>query len=196
MDSKYPALRNVCGWSGAALIALMMAASPVMAADAISLSAKLNGASETGGGDTDGTGAFAAQLDPETGDLCYTLTAKGIAAPTMAHIHKGAAGADGDVVVKIDITTDGDECVAIQRDLAKAIAAAPSAYYANIHNADFPKGAIRGQLTGPGGAAASAPAPAAEPPAAEAASPAAPAASAPAAAEPAPPAASSALPIP
>ena len=70
-----------------------------------------------------------------------------IAAPTMAHIHKGAAGSDGSVVVTLNITgNDGDECSALQRDLAKAIVAAPGDYYVNVHNAEFPKGAIRGQL--------------------------------------------------
>lgn len=165
MNSKNLGNGRMYGLAGAALIALVMGPSPVMAADAVSLSAKLDGASEPAGGDTKGSGAFSAQIDPETGDLCYTLTAKGIGAPTMAHIHKGAAGSNGDVVVNLNITTDGDECAALQRDLAKAITANPSAYYVNVHNAAFPKGALRGQLAGPqsGAAATAAPEAAATP---------------------------------
>ena len=142
--------------AGVALMALVMGVTPALATDITSLSAKLNGASETAGGDTDGSGTFTAQLDPDSGDLCYTLGVKGVGAPTMAHIHKGAAGADGDVVVKLNITTDGDECAALQRELAKAIVAAPSAYYVNVHNAEFPKGAVRGQLNSLHGAGAAA----------------------------------------
>ncbi len=159
--------RRMYGMVGAALMVLAIGPIPAMAADdVVSLSAALNGASQTGGGDTDGSGAFAAKLDPESGDLCYTLSVKGIGAPTAAHIHKGAAGSDGDVVVNLNITTDGDECAALQRELAKAIATTPSAYYVNVHNAEFPKGAVRGQLTGAGGAAAAAPAQPAPPAAA------------------------------
>ena len=128
-------------------LAAVLAAGPALAEDTVHLAATLDGASQTGGGDTDGSGAFAAELDPDTGDLCYTLTVKNIAAPTMAHIHKGAAGSDGDVVVAVNITgNDGDECSALQREVAKAIVTDPAAYYVNVHNAEFPKGAIRGQL--------------------------------------------------
>ena len=37
-------------------------------------------------------------------------------------------------------------CVEVDRDLAEAIAADPRGYYVNVHNAEFPGGAIRGQL--------------------------------------------------
>jgi len=51
-------------------------------------------------------------------------------------------------VVKLNITgNDGDECSALQREVAKAIVADPGSYYVNVHTADYPKGAIRGQLT-------------------------------------------------
>ena len=171
---------GVLTWGAAALVAVL-AAGPAWA-DEVKLTAKLAGAAETAGGDADGSGAFSAELDAESGDLCYTLGVKNIAAPTMAHIHKGAVGRDGDVVVKLNVTgADGDECAALQRDLAKAIAADPAAYYVNVHTGDFPKGAVRGQLSGPGGAAAPA-APAAAPAAAEPVAPAAPVAEVPAAA--------------
>ncbi|QZP06747.1 CHRD domain-containing protein [Caenibius sp. WL] len=133
-------------WLLGGLVAAALTTAPALAAE-VKLAATLNGAAQTGGGDTDGSGAFAGEIDPDSGDLCYTLTVKDIAAPTMAHIHKGAAGSDGSVVVTLNITgNDGDECSALQRDLAKAIVAAPGDYYVNVHNAEFPKGAIRGQL--------------------------------------------------
>jgi hypothetical protein len=128
---------------GGALAATAFAG-PALADDTVHLAATLDGSS---GGDADGTGAFAAEIDPDTGDLCYTLTVKAIATPTAAHIHKGAAGTDGDVVIPLNVTgTDGDECSAVQHEVAKAILANPAGYYVNVHTADFPKGAIRGQL--------------------------------------------------
>lgn len=128
--------------------ALVAVAGPAWAQDMTVLGATLDGASETAGGDANGSGAFHAELDPDSGDLCYTLTVEGIAPATAAHIHSGAVGVDGDVVVAISVTgDDGDECVAVQRDAAKAIAKNPSAYYVNVHNGDFPKGALRGQLS-------------------------------------------------
>ncbi len=138
---------GILAWGGAFCV-LAMAAAPALAEDTVAFSAKLDGASQPTGGDPKGSGAFTGEIDPETGDLCYTLKIKDIATPTMAHLHKGTAGSDGDVVVKLNITgNDGDECSALQREVAKAIVADPGSYYVNVHTADYPKGAIRGQLT-------------------------------------------------
>lgn len=111
------------------------------------LTATLAGANEPAGGDSDGSGAFRVEIDADTGDFCYTLTGSKIAAPTMAHVHSGAAGTDGPVVVKLDVTgTSGDMCIAMEPDKLKPIIADPASFYVNIHTADFPKGAVRGQL--------------------------------------------------
>ena len=131
---------------GGAITAMLFAAS-AQAEDVLHVSAALDGASETAGGKPGGSGEFFAEIDPDSGDLCYTLTVSGIGVPAAAHVHSGAAGSDGDVVTPINVTgDDGDECVALQRDVTKAIAADPAAYYVNVHTADFPKGAVRGQL--------------------------------------------------
>jgi hypothetical protein len=37
-------------------------------------------------------------------------------------------------------------CVDVDRSLADAIRKAPQGYYVNVHNSEFPAGAIRGQL--------------------------------------------------
>lgn len=128
--------------------AAVVVAAPALAGDMVVLSASLSGSNETGGGDPDGTGKFRAEIDADSGDLCFTLTAEGIGEPTAAHIHVGAAGVDGDPVATIGVTgPDGDECIALPRETAKAIVATPGGYYVNVHDATFPKGAVRGQLT-------------------------------------------------
>lgn len=113
-------------------------------AKTVTLVATLNGANETAGGDADGTGSFTVELDPDAGDFCYTLTADKIEPATMAHVHTGAAGVDGPPVINLDVTED--YCIAVEPDVLKPIVAAPSEYYVNVHNATYPKGAVRGQL--------------------------------------------------
>jgi CHRD domain len=110
----------------------------------VKLAATLAGAAEPGGGDTDGSGAFSAEVDAQAGDFCYTLSADNIAKATMAHVHSGAAGANGPPVAKLDLGSD--LCIAVEPDVLKAIVAAPGNYYVNVHNAEFPGGAVRGQL--------------------------------------------------
>ena len=120
------------------------------AAHATTLSATLNGTSETRGGDPNGSGRFTAEADEATGDLCYVLAVKNISPVTAAHIHQGAAGQDGPPVVTIEVTgPDADLCMAVEPDTLKPILADPSGYYVNVHTADFPAGAVRGQLAGP-----------------------------------------------
>ena len=112
------------------------------------LKATLDGASATPAGDPDGTGGFTVTVDPETNDFCYTLWGENIAAPTMAHVHSGAAGANGPPVITIDVTgKDDNVCVAVDKAKLEPIVANPAGYYINIHTADFPCGAIRGQLS-------------------------------------------------
>ncbi len=129
------------------LAATLLIAAPLAAAQAatVKLGATLNGASEPGGGDADGTGSFSAEVDADAGDFCYTVTSARIGAPTMAHVHTGAAGVNGGPVITID-PKGSDLCLAVEPDVLKPILAAPEAYYINIHNAEFPGGAIRGQL--------------------------------------------------
>jgi hypothetical protein len=109
------------------------------------LNAALAGSNETGGGDADGAGSFSAAIDADAGQLCYKLTAGNIAPATMAHIHSGAAGANGPPVATIELTDN--HCIAADPALLQAIVAAPGNYYVNVHNAEFPAGAIRGQLS-------------------------------------------------
>ena len=105
--------------------------------------------SNGGEGDEDGSGTAAITIDPETGEVCYDLTVDGIQPVTASHIHIGAEGESGDVVVPLDV--DGFEgsssdCVDASDADLDAIIANPAGYYVNIHTEDFPAGAIRGQL--------------------------------------------------
>jgi hypothetical protein len=118
----------------------------------IGLSAALSGANEVNAqgernkGDTDGTGSFTGRLIPAQSQLCYSLSWNNIATPAAAHIHTGAAGTNGGVFVPLPDLAPGEHCIAVTPAQATALTATPQNYYVNLHNADFPAGAIRGQL--------------------------------------------------
>jgi len=122
-----------------------MSATPALAADPVKLQAILGGSADS---DADGTGSATVTIDPAKSEVCYTLKVSGIEPATMAHIHKGAAGVSGPVVVPLDAPTSGTAqgCKPAAAEVIAAIVASPADYYVNVHNATFPKGAIRGQL--------------------------------------------------
>ncbi len=121
--------------------------------DAYALATPLSGGNEIPAGDADGFGYARVTVLPATGELCYSLSVSRIGTPTAAHIHAGAAGVTGRVVVPLAAPVpDGlvRGCVSVDRTLLNAIMAAPSDYYVNVHNAEFPDGALRGQLQSDG----------------------------------------------
>ena len=115
---------------------------------AIAFASSLKGGREVPGpGDGDGDGFAAAVVDATA--VHYYLWVKNIAAPTAAHIHTGAAGAAGGVVVDFAPTFTGGVAtgsVTTSAATAAAILANPQGHYFNVHNAEFTAGAVRGQL--------------------------------------------------
>lgn len=112
-------------------------------------------------GDKNGSGSavvFGIDGDPNT--LCYSLIVKKIGAATGAHIHEGGPDENGPVVAFLappadktagDCLTDGEEgkfAEGVDGEVVTAaeILANPEDYYVNVHNEQFPGGAIRGQL--------------------------------------------------
>lgn len=114
---------------------------------------ELSGAAEVPGpGDDDGDGFANVFLQPSEGRICYDIVVNGIDAPTGAHIHEGEPGVAGPVVVTLEppVVEGGgaaiDSCVDAEVGLIEGIAADPGSFYLNVHNAEFPEGAVRGQL--------------------------------------------------
>jgi hypothetical protein len=105
----------------------------------------LSGAAEVPGpGDPDGSGTATVTVSVPDKEVCYSFTVSDIEAPTAAHIHEGRAGVAGPPVVTLD--TSGSGCETVTARLAAQLLARPSQYYVNVHTADFPAGAVRGQL--------------------------------------------------
>lgn len=136
------------------------------------LEAELAGANEVAAdgsrdaGDPGGSGhAYVFGIDNDPTTLCYVMFAEGIDLTFetgMAHIHRGGPDENGPVVAALafpkegnaaDCLTEGEEgkFPLIGEDgepesIVADILENPGNYYINVHTADYPDGAIRGQL--------------------------------------------------
>jgi hypothetical protein len=131
------------------------------------LVAVLAGANEVPGpGDANGRGVALIRrvaVANGTDKICWFIVANKIALPaTGAHIHSGAAGASGGIVLALGNPTKKsrvmgqgvgmahgctDPAAATYTDaLLDQIWASPSGFYVNVHTSEFTGGAIRGQL--------------------------------------------------
>eukprot|EP00038_Savillea_parva_P005655 m.159440 g.159440 ORF g.159440 m.159440 type:complete len:170 (+) comp11793_c0_seq1:54-563(+) len=124
------------------------------------LSTQLTGAAEVGTvGDSDGTGSATVTLNSGLNELCFTLSVDNLALPIRgAHIHQAAEGQNGPVVLFLlpqgavggDTQTEFSGCFPDTQDTSDfidSLRSNPEGFYINVHNADFPAGAIRGQLS-------------------------------------------------
>ena len=114
------------------------------------MSIELTGAAEAPGpGDPDGSGTASFTFNPGTGEVCYDYSVTGVEPLAAAHIHLAPAGSPGPVVIPLEPTspTGGSGCVTVDPALVLAIIKDPGAYYFNVHNATYPAGALRGQLS-------------------------------------------------
>ncbi len=153
------------------LMAMMvLAVSPVAAATA-DLTAELSGDQEVPPVDTAATGSASVSVDTDAASgsqLCFDVTSTDLegGAVVGAHIHEGAEGENGPVVVtlqavidgegtgeacaadaEIDISAEGSDDADVAAFLADIIAN-PANYYVNVHTETFTGGEIRGQLEG------------------------------------------------
>lgn len=136
-----------------AVLAALLAVPPLVnGANGAKLKAKLNGAQEAPGpGDPDGRGNARVNVKIGQRKLCVRVAFSGIDDPIAAHIHRGRRGVAGPVVVALwegtPVTSPTRTCATSQRrGLLRKIARSPRRFYINLHNADYPDGAIRGQL--------------------------------------------------
>ncbi|MEC8375696.1 MAG: CHRD domain-containing protein, partial [Pseudomonadota bacterium] len=94
------------------------------------------------------TGAGAFTLNTTTGALSGTVTISGMTA-TMAHIHEGAAGENGPVLLGLGEGSTNVWSVPMSTTLTAEQMATMAAggLYTNFHSAAFGSGEIRGQIT-------------------------------------------------
>ena len=111
-----------------------------------------------GAGDEDGTGKARIALFPDRDEVCFRLSWRNIAAPTASHIHEAEKGSNGGVVVTLfaqesplpETIRGVQGCASgVDDEVSNRIRNNPAQFYVNVHNSDFPGGAIRGQLKHP-----------------------------------------------
>jgi hypothetical protein len=106
---------------------------------------------QKGAGDPDGIGGATVLVTPT--QVCAGIVVTGLTTPTAAHIHQADRRHNGPIVVPLTAPASGNPgssstCVAVSAQLSLALRSNPGAFYVNVHTADFPNGAMRGQLGG------------------------------------------------
>jgi hypothetical protein len=102
------------------------------------------------------SGTASIRLNQGQKRVCFTLTGSGLGNSILgAHIHRGAAGVAGDIVIPLPTVSLGPlehgaparGCVQnVDVAIIKEIRQNPADFYVNIHTEQFPSGAARGQL--------------------------------------------------
>lgn len=123
---------------------------PPTAGGAVFLGTDMNGTNAPAA-DPDGTGRVVVRI--QGAQMCYLIQWNNILAPAVGHIHRAPVGSNGPVAVgfwagALPASVSGiTGCVTADPAVLAAIVADPGAYYANVHDANFPGGAIKGQLS-------------------------------------------------
>src|SRR3954451_10765194 len=130
-----------------ALFAMMAFTAAALGSSNKTFTVKMTGGQESPKGDPNGTGTAKVTLEDSKRKVCFSLTWHGISKPVASHIHQAKKGASGPIVVPFFAGAAKHKgCVHASRSLIEKIKKHPRNYYVNIHTAQFPAGAIRGQL--------------------------------------------------
>lgn len=104
----------------------------------------------TGTTEPNATGSAVFRIRKGAGFICYRLHIENVTLPAAAaHIHRGAAGANGPVVVPLDTpdaTGNSSGCATVAADLIDEILGNLAGFYVNVHTKEHPGGAARAQL--------------------------------------------------
>jgi hypothetical protein len=144
----------VTGAAATALVAIPLASGGTSNSGKLlfaSMSGKreVNAQGNRNAGDPDGAGSFTATIDGD--QLCFGITVRNLDNPVAAHIHSGGPNVMGPVVIPLTQPSAGDPgassgCVTVTAAQSRALLSRPARFYANVHTAAFPNGAVRGQL--------------------------------------------------
>ncbi|MDP8988179.1 MAG: CHRD domain-containing protein, partial [Actinomycetota bacterium] len=98
-------------------------------------------------GDPDGTGRASVTVHSGRSLLCVALTTSGIAPATSVHLHRASAPSADPVVTFPAPAGDGRrECVPVDGEVLRRVRTDPGGHYVEVHNDEFPDGAVRGFL--------------------------------------------------
>lgn len=116
--------------------------------------ADLRGNNETPPNSSTATGSAIVTIDTINNTLTFDVTESGVTNPSAAHIHPGAAGVAGIVLIAFTSSTTvftngrvSGTISGIDAGTINNIITNPAGFYVNVHSPAFPGGEIRGQLT-------------------------------------------------
>jgi hypothetical protein len=146
------------GDHGATASTPAVAGSPAAASGpAVFLGAELTGRNEVpvkGGpavGDPDGRAIEVLRI--QGNQVSFAVSWNKIGAPTASHVHEGADGVNGAVKIPFfgsalpaTLTAATGTVTVTDKVLLDSLTKEPGKFYANLHTAEFPGGAVRGQL--------------------------------------------------
>ena len=129
-------------------VMVLVMAAPVGAGDVATYEVSMDGAQEVPGpGDPDGTADMTVVLGIVSNEVCVNAFSTTSIEETAAHIHAGAAGVAGPVVVDLTPAIGGTPyCTPVSADLMEELVTRPECYYVSVGTEEFPDGAVRGQL--------------------------------------------------
>ncbi len=113
--------------------------------------AQITGANETPNpADPDGVGFVVVTINKDAKTLSFTAYVEGINTVAASHIHKGASGVTGPVIIPFNLPfvsgVSSGTLTGLDDSVLADIIANPAGWYFNVHTGDFPGGALRGQL--------------------------------------------------
>ncbi|MGI8801501.1 MAG: CHRD domain-containing protein [Solirubrobacteraceae bacterium] len=108
---------------------------------------KLGGAKEVPNTSAVGGGTAKITVSGAKNQVCWQFHLTGISHPAASHIHAGAAGVSGPVLIPLGGTFTTTGCASnVPQPEILMIEKAPAKFYVNVHNQKFPNGAARAQL--------------------------------------------------
>ncbi len=129
-------------------------AGPTLAASSEKFETQLSGQNQVPPVDTQGSGTAEFHYNPSTRHLSWSISYKDLSsAVTGAHIHSGAAGANGKVLVSLTKKGSMENpspikgSATLTEDQAKELMSGNT--YVNVHTEKNKAGEIRGQITPP-----------------------------------------------
>jgi hypothetical protein len=130
--------------------------------NAVRYAAELRPSNEVPPVNSTGFGSAFVTIDPINNNIAWDVRVGGIGNPSLSHIHRGAAGVSGPVVINFATSaaqiaggrSSGNAPITAMQsgnlqpaDLTNlANPATASGYYVNVHSSTFPTGEVRGQL--------------------------------------------------
>jgi hypothetical protein len=110
--------------------------------------ASASGSQEVPPTNSQATGSGTFTYDPAAGTITYNFNIQGslTSTETMAHLHRGAPGVNGPVIVPLPVGASKSGTAPFPAEEVANLRAGN--FYINVHTTQFPGGEIRGQLVG------------------------------------------------